>query len=1724
MKNMGTDDSRKESEDSHGSQELEKLCFWIRHKDDPPLSNQESVGARRTWHNHSEDAYQYPKASQCYQRSMVIPASLSTTNSSSSLSIMGTPEREREKRRMSASIASNDDTPNKRQKDERFAMVMGLDVSEDEDEVTTQPSEEEKGRLSLANKCVIAQERLLHIADECVAARENVFTPEQMKELWKCFEVKVLPEMEKYVKDTMDALVRWVKDVEGQEDAQDIQRHGVVLTVEVVARLPPHSVDTDEMTDGLLMESALAAKDKEVAAIVQAENDVTASSAYARAKAAKHAIERLSSACKAYMDWLSQYTESDEVSGKEKAQVEAELEALGQRLAMFVTERIAEVEKAERALSEAKEKKETRSAQIVEFVRKQHQVLVSAGETEASASLQAVVDVWKQKDVEVQMLWSSRDESENRVEESARALLVAQHALAFHETLSVFFSKVREQREKALSTSRSSLEEARSRSEARAITALEAIIPMLTRALSRYCEFHAVQQSKANGEVEEQEKALAAHNEYFGDSAPIKKSDIEQRIREFIGVTQSSIRALMDIADGQQELWKNKNAVLSKSVRSVLMRQFEAFWLHLSRPIQDVMRKCLTTIEEIAGEDMAVEPRFVSNFQPATPGFATSDVLDEQMIPAFKVSTFPESHAEVVTPYQRAISAIVAPDQTAGSVVVQVIDKKCDSVDFSISNNNTLTESAMETRNDGVVAALVPQGSKAHNLRHRFAVGSVLYSKVNVGGDCAQFFRGIVLRQLDNDMYEMQYDNGEKFTVKSSYLYTKDPQPRNQTQSSDKKRFISYSSSLYELSRKRRRRRMAKDARTATGPYELVQCYIRSHATLYWSGLLSCVSTLQQRGRSCWRLMSVLSDSSDSSMQMIFVERAGAGKVRGTEMARKVFCGEATTTEDDEGSAGPCRALFLSTMVSCNMLLRRAGVVKIKGFLYHVLGTRSSYLDQTANLLSPTLSSFDFDDDSSEDGGDALDDDNDERRGILSSTSLVRRTRHASEVAVDGDEKQPDTTSDYNDPLNSSIDQKLRDKQSLVHHSDATTASTGRLHRSSTTGSAFEALEGRSSKRSMDGKKSDDAKHSQQQHLMHRITHVKPSSRDLWYARTHPKQVQNAVRSIKFSMQFKKEHMFERFFVTGMALTDTGQQHRSSDLAGYWKPKLLYDFPNRSMAPPDEFIADFCFPRGVPLTVCTPAQAASVRGMAVSEWFTEIESLLKHAPETTGYTFRLTGGKGESPLSSVASGLPGEGSGSPSGNENRMDRTTVVAPRCYCFTTKFPFYRFHFAVLRMIIENELEQHRISSTVCEDELEKEVREDEQFEIILRPLLDLAIEFSNSNEEHPLIEERPSSLEVPQQSNLTSIATKQSTSLADQRVVLSEDESVRVDEDDDSRSKAAPKRRTNRFRKSLSTDDIDSYYATKELMTNKLVAKTIGSRRPKEYEHVKVGDILEAVDSIATASMSFDQTMALLEKGNRPMRLRFRRPHSTVPSCVKRSKRRQYLSATSIDILHRAQRMRMNDPGYWSTTRFPTFDFSYQFPRRHPDRWTVGVVLRFLTPDNVVEIMAHLLLEKQVVIMSDDTAKVSAVCTAFVLLLSPFQWQSTYIPLLPSGLLDFLHSPVPFLVGCHSLTETSQWPDVCFYNIDRNHVAVPAMTRHLGPPSLPHGVELCHLLWKAKERFDALHPSGKPLYELSDEQDTIITLTLQEAEIFLRDLGFDLSSHDLAASISGEQLDS
>lgn len=35
-----------------------------------------------------------------------------------------------------------------------------------------------------------------------------------------------------------------------------------------------------------------------------------------------------------------------------------------------------------------------------------------------------------------------------------------------------------------------------------------------------------------------------------------------------------------------------------------------------------------------------------------------------------------------------------------------------------------------------------------------------------------------------------------------------------------------------------------------------------------------------------------------------------------------------------------------------------------------------------------------------------------------------------------------------------------------------------------------------------------------------------------------------------------------------------------------------------------------------------------------------------------------------------------------------------------------------------------------------------------------------------------------------------------------------------------------------------------------------------------------------------------------------------------------------------------------------------------------------------------------------------------------LISPFKWQPTYVPILPTSKIDFIEAPNPFIMGCNS----------------------------------------------------------------------------------------------------------
>ncbi|XP_077357154.1 DENN domain-containing protein 2A-like isoform X2 [Festucalex cinctus] len=87
-----------------------------------------------------------------------------------------------------------------------------------------------------------------------------------------------------------------------------------------------------------------------------------------------------------------------------------------------------------------------------------------------------------------------------------------------------------------------------------------------------------------------------------------------------------------------------------------------------------------------------------------------------------------------------------------------------------------------------------------------------------------------------------------------------------------------------------------------------------------------------------------------------------------------------------------------------------------------------------------------------------------------------------------------------------------------------------------------------------------------------------------------------------------------------------------------------------------------------------------------------------------------------------------------------------------------------------------------------------------------------------------------------------------------------------------------------------------------------------------------------------------------------------------------------------------------------------------------------LLSCLSPRLLVRVFASLLLERRVILTADKLSTLSQCCHAVVALLYPFVWQHTYIPVLPSSMLDMVCTPTPFLVGLlsSSLPQLSKLP--------------------------------------------------------------------------------------------------
>ncbi|KAM8938747.1 DENN domain-containing protein 2B [Pelodytes ibericus] len=74
-----------------------------------------------------------------------------------------------------------------------------------------------------------------------------------------------------------------------------------------------------------------------------------------------------------------------------------------------------------------------------------------------------------------------------------------------------------------------------------------------------------------------------------------------------------------------------------------------------------------------------------------------------------------------------------------------------------------------------------------------------------------------------------------------------------------------------------------------------------------------------------------------------------------------------------------------------------------------------------------------------------------------------------------------------------------------------------------------------------------------------------------------------------------------------------------------------------------------------------------------------------------------------------------------------------------------------------------------------------------------------------------------------------------------------------------------------------------------------------------------------------------------------------------------------------------------------------------------------LFKCLSIRQIIRIFASLLLERRVIFVAEKLSTLSSCSHAVVALLYPFSWQHTFIPVLPSSMIDIVCCPTPFLVG-------------------------------------------------------------------------------------------------------------
>ncbi|KDO21176.1 hypothetical protein SPRG_11035 [Saprolegnia parasitica CBS 223.65] len=146
---------------------------------------------------------------------------------------------------------------------------------------------------------------------------------------------------------------------------------------------------------------------------------------------------------------------------------------------------------------------------------------------------------------------------------------------------------------------------------------------------------------------------------------------------------------------------------------------------------------------------------------------------------------------------------------------------------------------------------------------------------------------------------------------------------------------------------------------------------------------------------------------------------------------------------------------------------------------------------------------------------------------------------------------------------------------------------------------------------------------------------------------------------------------------------------------------------------------------------------------------------------------------------------------------------------------------------------------------------------------------------------------------------------------------------------------------------------------------------------------------------------------------------------------------------------------------------------------------GVLFQALSVNHILLVVLYVLSERHVIVCSSNPSLLTPICETLRALLSPFSSQAVYIPVLPHSLLDFLHAPVPYLMGVvtsESTDATLRGLDVVVVNVDVDAIAVPR-GRHASLPTVPRK----HLQHMASSVHTIANHHGLPLRKATSPDD-------------------------------------